>query len=74
MSSENIQLCKSIFSAKEVPLSLIGKIRDYREQHRADFPIVQQTIRPGVKIHDFDFYFDDVAELGYRLLKPLGQV
>lgn len=74
MSSENIQLCKSIFSAKEVPLSLIGKIRDYREQHKADFPIVQQTVRPGVKIHDFDFYFDYVAELGDRLLKPLGQV
>jgi hypothetical protein len=74
MSPENIQLCKNIFSAKEVPLSLIGKIRDYKEQHRADFPIVQQTIRPGVKIRDFDFYFDYVAELGDRLLKPLGQV
>ena len=74
MSPDNIQLCKSIFSAKEVPLSLIRNIRDYREQHRADFPIVQQTIRPGVRIHDFDFYFDYVAELGDRLLKPLGQV
>ncbi len=74
MVPENIQLCKSIFSAKEVPLSLIGKIRNYREQHRADFPIVQQTIRPGVKIHKFDFYFDYVIDLSDRLLKALGQV
>ena len=73
-STENIQLCKSIFSAKKVPLPLIGKIRDYREQHRADFLTVQQTIRPGVKIHDFDFYFDYVIELGDLLLKALGQV
>jgi len=73
-SLENVQMCRSIFAAKQVPLYLISRIRNYREQHRADFPIVQQTVRPEVKIRDFDFYFDYVVELGDRLLKALGQV
>lgn len=59
---ENISLTENIFSAKKVPLNLIGKIENYREFHRQDFLIVKDTINPGQEIRDFDFYFDFVVD------------
>jgi hypothetical protein len=57
-----------------VPLELIGKIQDFREFHRADFQSVKDTIKPGVSLRDFDFYFDYVLNQGDQLLKALGDV
>jgi hypothetical protein len=58
-------LMKEIFAAKDVPLSLIGKIASQREFHRADWPSVQTTTTGPLE--EFDFYFDFVL----KQLEPL---
>lgn len=60
-TQKNIELLKNIFNAKRVPLKFIGKIQDYREFHRPSFPAVRDTVIPGTKLNDFDFYFDYVV-------------
>ena len=72
-SPENIELLKGIFAAKRVPLSWIGRIKDFRDYHEVDFVSVQNTIKAGEKIEDFDFYFDFVEEK-FDSLKTLGEV
>ena len=72
-SQTNRELLLQVFQAKRVPLSLLGLIRDYREFHRADFPAVKATVKPGVEIREFDFYFDYVLRL-VEQLKPLWNV
>jgi predicted nucleotidyltransferase component of viral defense system len=66
-SRENIDLLKCIFRAKKVPLKLIGEIGNYREFHRQDFDSVKDTVKPGIKLKDFDYYFDYTI----RICKPL---
>ncbi len=61
------QLLRDIFAAKRVPLDLLGKIRHYRDFHHADFPAVQDTVRAGVELQSFDFYFDFVVKLADEL-------
>lgn len=56
------ELFKAIFSAKKVPLDFIYKIGDQREFHRTDFISVQNTVKSGVQLKEFDFYFDYVLE------------
>lgn len=51
-----IELLKQIFSAKQVPLKLLGKIGDQREYHRPDWPSVQFST--SGELQTFDFYFD----------------
>ena len=60
---ENRELLRHIFLAKRVPLFLLGRMGRYREFHRGDFPAVKDTVKPGVKLEDFDFYFDFVLKL-----------
>ncbi|MHC4336649.1 MAG: nucleotidyl transferase AbiEii/AbiGii toxin family protein [Planctomycetota bacterium] len=71
---ENIQLVKDIFAAKRVPLELLTKIGAYREQHRADFPAVEHTVKSGFRLRSFDFYFDEVVAVGKALSEALGDV
>jgi hypothetical protein len=59
---ENLELFKLIFGAKEVPLSLILNIGEYREYHRADFPSVVATVISPLGLEQFDFYFDYVVK------------
>ena len=61
---------KGMFHAKKVPLSLLGKIGEFRDFHRVDFDAVRDTVAPGKKVQDFDFYFDYVLELVAKL-EPL---
>jgi len=49
-----------IFEAKKVPRHFLREIRDYREFHRPDFISVTNTVKSGVQLKDFDFYFDYV--------------
>lgn len=58
--SENLELIKNIFMAKEVPLVLLGKIKEYREFHRPDWDSVRNSVVD--LINSFDFYFDFVLE------------
>ncbi|NJK58870.1 MAG: nucleotidyl transferase AbiEii/AbiGii toxin family protein [Pleurocapsa sp. SU_5_0] len=68
-SSENQELFKSIFSAKEVPLSLLSGIKKQREFHRPDWAAVEQSVSTSLK--SFDFYYDFLEEL-VENLKSLG--
>lgn len=60
----------SVFRAKRVPLHLIGQIGQFRAFHADDFRAVRDTIKPGVVLQEFDFYFDFVVS-SCRLLEPL---
>ena len=68
---ENIELLKKIFAAKKVPLELIGKIKDYKEYHRQDFPAVKDTVGSSSDLQEFDFYFNYLVEK-IQALKTLG--
>ncbi len=70
----NIQLLDNIFDAKRVPPELLGRVADYREFHSPDFQAVRATVKPGVTLQDFDFYFGYVVTLCERLLEALGNV
>jgi hypothetical protein len=69
-SEQTLEILAGMFDVKNVPLSLLGKIGEFREFHRADFPAVQATVAPGTKLEDFDFYFDFVLALVAKL-EPL---
>jgi predicted nucleotidyltransferase component of viral defense system len=69
---DNLDLLKNIFMAKEVSLNLLTHISDYRNFHRSDFSSVEDTLKPGVKIRDYDYYFDYVITECTDLSKALG--
>ena len=55
------RIVRETFAVKRVPLKLIGEIQDFRNYHRQDFAAVEATIKPGVRLGEFDFYFDYVV-------------
>ncbi|HUP63034.1 MAG TPA: nucleotidyl transferase AbiEii/AbiGii toxin family protein [Thermoanaerobaculia bacterium] len=59
------QLVRDIFAAKEVPLSLIGRIDMHREFHRADWPKVELAVAQRLLVFDdyFDFVVAETAKL-----------
>ena len=69
---DNLDLLRCIFAAKKVPLSLLANLGPYRDFHRADFQAVRDSIKPGLSLEEFDFYFDFVVALCHRLLETLG--
>lgn len=73
-TSENLRLLKHIFAVKEVPINLIGNIKEFREYHRSDFVAVENTVKPDIRIKDFDYYFDYVVNKCNELLKALGEI
>lgn len=70
---ENLRILLGMFQAKKVPLSFLGKIAEYREFHRTDFPSVLATVDAETKLEEFDYYFDFVLEQVSKL-KPLWDV
>lgn len=68
-SPENLELCRNIFAAKDVSLSLISAIPESREAHRSGWDAVVASVVGDVR--DFDYYFDYVARVVVRKLKPL---
>jgi Nucleotidyl transferase AbiEii toxin, Type IV TA system len=72
-SPENRKLLAQIFEAKKVPLQLLNSIEQQREFHRSDFLAVVQTVKAGVALEEFDFYFDFVLNLAADL-KAAGDV
>jgi predicted nucleotidyltransferase component of viral defense system len=67
---------EKVFQAKRVDLTLLAQIAHAatREFHRPDFVSVAATVRPGVNLQDFDFYYDYVVEKCGRILESLGHV
>jgi predicted nucleotidyltransferase component of viral defense system len=70
-TQKNLELIRLVFEAKRVPLELIGKIKDFRDFHRSDYKSVTDTVKPGVALQEFDFYFDFVLQQADKLLKAL---
>lgn len=67
---QNLELLTLIFASKRVDVSLLRKISEYREFHRASFNAVVATVKAGSALKEFDYYFDFVIDLVARL-KPL---
>lgn len=73
-TSENLNLLRIIFKAKEVPVNFIGRIKEFREYHRQDFIAVENTVKMNIRIKDFDYYFDYVVNKCNKLLEALGEI
>jgi predicted nucleotidyltransferase component of viral defense system len=73
LKQENIHVLRNVFAAKRVPLRLIGRIKDFRDYHKQDFPSVQSTVRQTDSLKDFDFYFDYVLVNCCEKLKPFWE-
>jgi predicted nucleotidyltransferase component of viral defense system len=69
--SKNLGLCQSIFSAKDVPTSLIASIPETREFHRPSWAGVEDSIVGEAR--PFDDYFDFVSNVIVRKLKSLWE-
>jgi predicted nucleotidyltransferase component of viral defense system len=67
-SVENLELTRNIFAAKEVPLTLIPRIAESKEQHRPDWPSVEAAVTGPLL--SFDAYFNFVVER-IQSLEPL---
>lgn len=68
-SQKAIDITRHMFTAKHVPLALLGHIEAQREFHRQGFPSVQATVASGFQLKSFDFYFDYVVDLAKGLLE-----
>lgn len=66
-------LVEQMFTIKRVPLTLLGQIPETRQFHALGYPEVRATMKPGIEVHPFDYYFDFVAE-HLQKLKPLWNV
>ena len=64
MNSQRIKdLLAAIFAAKKVPLDYLNQVLSYRDFHKRDFASLKDTVRSGVELKDFDFYFDYVIDM-----------
>lgn len=50
----------AIFAVKKVPLDYLNQVSSHRDFHRREFVSLKDTVKSGVKLKDFDFYFDYV--------------
>jgi predicted nucleotidyltransferase component of viral defense system len=70
-SPETLDLARNIFAAKQVPLSLLGRIKKQREFHRPDWDSVKVSSN-DTNLGEFDYYFDFVVEQ-VSLMKALWE-
>ncbi len=68
-----VQILKSMFEVKKVPLAFLGKVPGVYEFHRAGFTSVEATVTPGFDLKEFRFYFDYALALIDKL-KPAWNV
>lgn len=59
-SPENLDTVRHIFAAKDVPLRLLGEIKDQKEFHRPDWDSVKISTNI-IELGEFDDYFDFVV-------------
>jgi predicted nucleotidyltransferase component of viral defense system len=60
-----LEVARSIFGAKDVPLRLIELIPRYRDFHQQDWPSVENSV--SEKLESFDFYVDFVVRESTKL-------
>jgi predicted nucleotidyltransferase component of viral defense system len=66
-------MVRQMFELKRVPLALLGKIESTHDVHALGYDEVKAAMKPGVKLEDFDYYFNFVVDL-CRGLEPLRNV
>lgn len=62
---------RRVFEAKRVPLTLLPRISERRDDHRPDFAGLAATVGADVRLEGFDFYVDYVVRR-CAALEPLG--
>lgn len=74
ISSDRAQhIVSQMFALKRVPLSLIPNIATTKDFHSLGFEEVKASMKPGVEIRPFDYYFQFVVEQSKKL-EPLWHV
>lgn len=58
----NLEILKSIFEIKKVPLYFLGELEKDREYHKSDYETLKSTVEQNKELEDFDFYFNYVRE------------
>lgn len=71
-SSEFLEILRTCFDAKTVPIALLGKVREYREFHREAWQKARESIVG--ESEEFDVYFDYVCRLCDEVLEALGVI
>ncbi len=71
LSEENRELLSAVFDAKKVPVTFLQFVGNYRDFHSRDFIAVKDTVKPSVKLENFDFYFDFVRDKCEQLATAL---
>ena len=67
------ELFKNIFEIKEVNISLLENLEDYREFHCASFQKVIDSVLVDERsdLEDYDFYFDETKKVAQWVLDNL---
>jgi len=60
-------IIKEVFSAKKVPLRLLGEINKYYDIHYQDYVNLEETVKNKKKLKRFKFYFNYVVNLCDKL-------
>ncbi len=64
MNSQRVKdLLAAIFAIKKVPLDYLDQVLMHRDFHKRDFVSLKDTVKSGVELKDFDFYFDYVIDM-----------
>jgi hypothetical protein len=66
-------IVSEMFRLKKVPLDFLGKVQTAKDFHALGFEQVKATMRPGVTLQTFNYYFDFVIRQ-CRKLEPLWNV
>lgn len=62
-TEEGRALVRKMFEAKKVPLELLGKLDEHRSIHEESYRSLKDTVRPGIEVQPFEFYFNFVKGL-----------
>lgn len=60
-------MIREIFNAKKVPIDYIFEIKETSNFHKLGFEQVKATMRAGVDIKDFEYYFNFVVDICEQL-------
>ena len=64
---ENKDLLSNIFKIKKVPLNFLKNIESHKEFYKGDYASVKDTVKTGIKLKGFDFYFNEVLKITEQL-------
>ena len=69
--ADNLKLINQVFDAKKVPIRFLNNIKQDRDFHKGNYLALRDTLKLGVKLETFDYYFDYVEELCNKITSLL---